>query len=785
MVNAVNSRNDPCPCGSGKKFKHCCESKQVARATLPSAELNQLGMLLNSQQFTVLEVRASGLLEHYPNEAGLWKFLAMSLQMQGKDGLTAFQKTADLLPNDAGVQMNLGNALQDAGQLDEAVQSYQRALAIKPTFAEAHNNLGATFATLGQLEESVASYRRAVQIKPDFAAAHNGLGGVLRDLGQLDEAVASYRRAIKVQPNYAEAHNNLGVTLRDLGQFDQAMMSYRQVLKIQPDYAAVHSNLGVVLRDLGRLEDAISSFHQALAIQPDDAQTLNNLGLALYDLDKFGEATASYKRALSINPDYTEALNNWGLMLYATNQHYDAIANYRKALTIDHNFAEAHNNLGIALSSLGEHHQARISYRRALDIKPHYFEAHSNLLMAATYTLQSPADYLDEALRFGKNVAGKTPSRYAAWQCNPQPPKLRVGVVSADLHSHPVGYFLESLLAQLDSARIELIAYTNNPINDDLTARIKPYFSAWKSVFALNDQAAAQLIHEDGIHVLLDLSGHTAHNRLPLFAWKPAPVQVTWLGYFASTGVAGMDYLLADATGVPESQRANFSEQIWYLPDTRLCFTPPDTDLPVAALPGLTNGFVTFGCLQNLAKINDDVLITWGRILAALPHARLRLASKQLNDPTVVAQLQQRLQQYGISPARVSMHGPVSRAAYLAAYAEVDVLLDTFPFPGGTTTCEALWMGVPTLTLAGETLLARQGASLLTAAGLQDWIAASEEAYVAKAVHFAGDLPKLATLRANLREQVRISPLFDAPRFAKHFEEALWGMWQAHDRLLK
>jgi predicted O-linked N-acetylglucosamine transferase (SPINDLY family) len=240
-----------------------------------------------------------------------------------------------------------------------------------------------------------------------------------------------------------------------------------------------------------------------------------------------------------------------------------------------------------------------------------------------------------------------------------------------------------------------------------------------------------------------------------------------------------MDYLLADETGVPEHHRAHFSETVWYLPDTRLCFTPPHTDLPVSPLPGLGSGSITLGCYQNLSKINEAVLAVWGRIFAALPRARLRLACKQLGDATVAAQLRQRLRQYGIAETRVALYGSVDRETYLASHAEVDLLLDTFPYPGGTTTCEALWMGVPTLTLAGETLLSRQGASLLTAASLPDWIARDEDDYVAKAIAFTGDLPKLAALRAGLREQVRVSPLFDAPRFAKNFEAALWGMWQA------
>jgi predicted O-linked N-acetylglucosamine transferase (SPINDLY family) len=326
-------------------------------------------------------------------------------------------------------------------------------------------------------------------------------------------------------------------------------------------------------------------------------------------------------------------------------------------------------------------------------------------------------------------------------------------------------------------SRIELIAYKTSHLEDEVSARLRPYFAEWKSLVGKSDEVAAQLIHADGVQVLLDLSGHTAHSRVPVFAWKPAPVQASWLGYFATTGLAEMDYLLADAVGVPENQRDQFTETLWYLPDTRLCFTPPNVEIEVAALPALSNGAITFGCFQNLAKVNDEVLAAWGEIFAALPKATLRMQCKQLGERAQADQLLARLQRYGIAPERVNIHGAVTRDAYLAAHAEVDMILDTFPYPGGTTTCEALWMGVPTLTLAGDRLLSRQGASLLTAAGLPEWVADNKEHYISKAIKLAGDLPELAQLRTGLRQQVLASPVFDAERFARNLEQALWGMW--------
>ena len=444
--------------------------------------------------------------------------------------------------------------------------------------------------------------------------------------------------------------------------------------------------------------------------------------------------------------------------------------------------AEAHNNLGTALLTLGQFDAALASFRRALQLKTDYAKAYSNLLFVLNYTtLHASTSCLEQACEYGRMVAKQVVTRFSRWPCAAAPEHLRIGLLSGDLRNHPVGYALENLLAQLDRTRVELIAYPTSAKVDELTTRIQSHFAAWKPIYGKSDADAAAMIHADGIHILFDLSGHTAHNRLSVFAWKPAPVQVSWLGYFATTGVAEMDYLLTSEVAVPQTQQAHFTETLWYLPDIWLCFTPPALALPITSLPALQNGYLTFACFQRMDKISEATLNMWQRILTALPQARLRLASKQLGDAVVAAQFNLRLQQRGIDPARVALSGAAdSRQDYLARYAEVDVMLDTFPYPGVTTTCEALWMGVPTLTLAGDTLLSRQGAGVLVPAGLEDWIATSETEYVEKAMRLADDLLKLAALRAGLRAQVLASPVFDAPRFARHFEAAVWGMWRQH-----
>jgi protein O-GlcNAc transferase len=605
---------DPCSCGSGKVFKQCCggatEVHSPSSPTPSPAELNQLRSLFNARRFVELENHAQALLGQYRTSGLVWELFGLSLQMQGKDSLQAFQKTAELMPGDAG--------------------------------------------------------------------AHYNLGSVLKYRGQLDNAVDSYRRALKIKPDYIEAHSNLGNVLRDLGQLVDAVESYRCAITIKPDYAEVHCNLGNTLKDLGQLEGAV------------------------------------------------------------------------------------------------------VSLRRALELKPDFTDAHSILLLTLNYTTNhASADCLAEAHQYGRMVAKKAISQFSAWQCLAKPERLRVGMVSGDLWSHPVGFFLESLLAQFDYTRIELIAYPTHHREDELTARIRPYFSAWKPLIGKNDETAARLIHADGVHILFDLSGHTGHNRLPMFAWKPAPVQVTWLGLPATTGVAEMDYVLGDPHAIPAECESHFSETVWRMPESCLCLTVP-TSPSVSLLPALEAGYVTFGSFNNLAKMNDAVVAVWARVLKSVPNSRLLLKTKQLNDPVVCEQTRQRFASCGIAADRLLLNGMLaSRDDHLAMYNKVDIALDTFPYPGVTTSVEALWMGVPVLSLRGDRFLSLTAASIAHNAGLPGWVATSVEDYIGKAVTSAGDLPKLAVLREGLRKQVCTSPLFDAKRFAQNFEEALCGMWQA------
>lgn len=754
------SRNAPCLCGSGKKFKQCCyvqaEAQPVTEhsAAMPIPEALQVAMEHHrAGRLPSAKAIYQQILQIEPNHPDALHLLGAVAHQEGKEEI-AFElisKALKLHPTSP-MHYNLGLTLQSQGKLEEAIASYRQALVLKPDYAEVLYSLGLAFQAQGKPLEAIESYRQAIVVRPDYAVAHNNLGLALQAQGKLDEAVVSYRQAVMCKPDYAVAYNNLGTALKEQGKLDLAVENYRHALNLRPDYADAHSNLGNALQGLGQAEAAAESYCKSLSFKPDHVEALNNLGALFKEQGKLDAAVGCYQKALMLNP----------------------------------HFAAAHGNLANAFLAQGRLDAAVESYRAALTLKPNYVEAHSNLLFALSFNPKcAPAQLRAEADCYGRKVLAKA-KPYTNWSClsnetaDTDGGPLRVGLVSGDLKKHPVGFFLEGILANLNPARIKLVAYSTKPHEDALTVRIKPFFAAWNSIVGLSDEAAARMIHDDGIHILIDLAGHTAHNRLPLFAWKSAPLQVSWLGYFATTGVPGMDYLLADQMSVPESDHEFFTEKIWYLPGTRLCFTPPPINdkLVPCALPALRNGYITFGCFQSLAKLTDAVFAVWGQIFQALPQARLRVQNKQLNHPAAREQLLKRLINAGIVEERLIIEGPVLHADYLAAHADVDIILDTFPYPGGTTTCEALWMGVPTLTLVGETMLSRQGASLLTAAGLEDWIARDVDDYVARAVAHATDPGRLSKLRAGLRQQVLASPLFDTCRFALNLEHALHSMWR-------
>ncbi|MDP2139487.1 MAG: tetratricopeptide repeat protein [Gammaproteobacteria bacterium] len=632
-----------------------------------------------------------------------------------------------------------------------------------------------------RFEEAEQLARALMQQYPREPFFPNALGNIQKQLQDIDGAAESYDAALQIDPDFQAAWVNAGHIAIVRLQYARALECFEKARELQPDSPDAWFGQARAQQLCGDTAAAERDYRKALELKPDLELAWNNLGCLYQDTLQLQESEDCLRRALALKPDHPEALLNLAVTLGRRGNYLGAELSCREALALNPDNYSNHNNLGKILADCGRLEEALSCYLTAMQLAPDKLSVHSNMLFTLHYLSDgNPEELYQEARHFGAAAARQADHVYDSWPAAVNGPRLRVGFVSGDLINHPVGYFLESVVRHLDPERIELLAFPTRSRTDELTERLRPYFSAWHPLTALEDAEAATLIRDCGVHILVDLSGHTGHNRLPLFARKPAPVQVSWLGYFASTGLDAMDYVLTDPTGVPPGKQRYFCERIEYLPKTRLCFTPPDVDLVPNALPALSNGRLTFACFQKLSKITDAVIALWAAVMTALPHSRLLLQTQALNDRTVADALGARLQKAGIARDRFRLLGVVGRNTYLQQYHAIDFLLDTFPYPGGTTTSEALWMGVPTLTLAGDSMLARQGASLLEAAGLSDWIAWSPEAYVKKAIDFGTNLPALAGLRSRLRNQLLESPLCDAPHFARDLEKAFFRMWERH-----
>jgi predicted O-linked N-acetylglucosamine transferase (SPINDLY family) len=699
-------------------------------------------------------------------------------QERFKEADECFERAIISNPRLAEAHINRGIALKELGRLKEAEKSYRKALTLKPDLALVHFNLGNVLLEMGCPDPAAACYQRALELAPGYTEARLNLGAVFRDLGRFEESAACYQQALADIPKNAEVLVNYGAVLRDQGKAAEAETCYRQALELAPDAALTHFNLGNALRDQGRLTEAVVNFQRALELSPDSPAMYNNLGNTLRDLGKRDEALEVFRTALQRDPENVEAMVNLGNGLKEAGRLEEAISTYERALLQRPELPEAHYNLGTAFQDQCRMTEAVACFRRTLELKPDHTVAHSNLLMNLQYDIDlSPEELLRESCDWERRqLAGIAPLPPPETPRNPER-KLRIGYVSGDLRRHPVGYFLDGVLACHDRKHFEIFCYANQSFGDDLSDRLRQNSDHWQEIFGWSDTAVTELIRKDAIDILIDLSGHTARNRLQVFGRKPAPVQATWAGYVGTTGLSAMDYLISDVRETPEGTDHWYREAVLRLPDCYVCYAPPEYAPPVGPLPARKNGFITFGCFNNLAKINRLVMDLWIRLLQGIPDARLVLATKALGDSTVSARYRQIFADGGVAE-RVDLSGMVPHQKLLARYGEIDLALDPFPYSGGLTTLEGLWMGVPALTLGGDRFASRHTLSHLTAAGLPEFIVADQSAYLAKAVSLAHDLSHLESIRLGLRERMMSSPLCDAVRFTRNLEEAYRTMWR-------
>jgi protein O-GlcNAc transferase len=666
-------------------------------------------------------------------------------------------------------------------------------LAHQPKHAAALSLLGSLTYQTGRLQESEGVLRQAIEAKPDEASHYFNLGAVLLAQGRLEEAVAASREALRLGQNGPGLFCNLGLALLHLGRLDEAIECFDQAVAVWPDSADLRFHLGNALLGKGRLQQAAESFHLALAIKPNCPDALTNLGTVLERMGHLDEAVKFFRQAISVMPRHAAALNNLGKALRELGKLDEALDCFQAALASKPDYP-ALVNLGNVYRDHGRLDEAIVAFRQALAIMPDSSLVRSALLYALPFQPDCDAAtiYAEHCLW---NQRHALPLRAAIQphrnDRNPERP-LRIGYVSPYFCAHPVGRLLLPLLENHDRRDFETYCYSGVQHADEFANRLRACSACWRATSGLSDAQTADLIRQDGVDILVDLALHMAGTRLLVFARKPSPVQVTYLGYCGTTGLDAIDYRITDPyLDPPESiplpgatmdgrgevrRQTYYSERSMYLPHTYWCYQAPAGAPEPGPPSAVAAGHVTFGCLNNFCKVSRPAMSAWCRLLRDVPDSRLLLHSLEGSHRQRVHDF---LAGEGIDPRRLGFVGSQPMRTYLDTYRGIDIALDPFPYNGGTTTCDALWMGVPVVSLAGRTAVGRAGLSLLSNVGLPELVAHTEEEYVETAADLASDLPRLAELRSTLRQRMLASPLMDAPAFARDMEAAYRQMWRA------
>ncbi|MCC6301813.1 MAG: tetratricopeptide repeat protein [Gammaproteobacteria bacterium] len=715
-----------------------------------------------------------------PRHAEAWFNLGNVQLSRGRpeEAVRCFRQVLILRPDLAAAHQNLGLALFRLGRLAEAADCYRRLLATAPGSADAHLGLGVVRGAEGNFAEAAACFERAVALNPDHPLAQYHLGLAYFNLDRMRESLAAFERAVTLRPEYLEAWINRANVLIRLGRPDEAAAACRQALDRRPDSAEAHLTLALAQLGQGRLEEAAAACRRAIALRPEYAEAHSNLGHVCLELRRLDEAAASCARAVALRPDMAGAHYNLGLAYFGLGRLDEAEEAYRRALACRPEYPEALVNLGLARVQLGRGREALADLERALALAPDSAGAHSARLLTSCYLASDTPSGSRAAQRFfaERCESPLAPRRHP--HGNPRDParRLKIAYVSPDLRRHSIAYFMLPVLAHHDRGQVEVHVYYTHRGRDDVTDLMQPHADHWVACAGWTDEELAARIRADGIDVLIDLSGHTEGNRLAVFARKPAPVQVTYLGYPGSTGLESMDYRLCTEETDPPGAEAWHSEQLHRLPRGLWCYRPLlDPGEAGDIHPGADEGIV-FGSMNAFAKISPEILRPWCAILRALPSSRLVMTS--VPEGEARARLRERFAAEGIAPERLELHGKLPYAEYRELLRRVDIALDPYPYNGTTTTCDTLWRGIPVVSLRGETSASRSGYALLKAVGLEDLAAEDEEGYVRVAVALARDGARRAALRSNLRARMEASALRDEAGFTRALEAAYRALWR-------
>lgn len=672
----------------------------------------------------------------------------------------------------------LGTIAYRQRRWQEAVDLFRRASWLDPDNAEILSNLGSAFQAQGKFDHALQAHQQAYHLAPDSVQVLNNLGIALSALGRPQEAISILRQAYQQAPNDAEVLCNLGAALRAQRLYDDALQMLRQAIELQPDLAVAHYNLGNTLHERGKLAEAIDSFQRVIFLAPDFPQAHVNMAIALLSMQRAADAALHCREALRLRPNDPEAYLILGNASYDQHDLDEAVKNYTKSLELNPRVTAPRYNLGLAYQSQGRLTEARNCFEDVLRRKPEDHIAHSTYLSTLIYdpNVEGP-QLLAEHTRWAERHANAL-LQLPSFTNVPDPERrLRVGYVSPDFRNHAVAFFLEPILASHDPTSVESYCYADVVVPDSVTERFRTLAHHWHNTSGMSDEELAGLVRRDQIDILVDLAGHTAKHRLFVFARKPAPIQVNYLGYPATTGLPTVDYRIVDHVTAPPGEPDEGCEELVQLEHSFCCYAPPHTPYQVAQVSAEENQ-ITFGGLHKLEKLNPAVIELWSSILRNVPTSRLLLCRNTLHGNTA-ERIIARFVGCGIDPSRLIVeHTEALNMRHLAVYHRIDVAFDTFPWNGHTTACEALWMGVPVVALRGQRHSARMVASVLSAAGLPELIADDLEAYRRIAVDLAKDIDRRVQLRRELRARLLESPLCNRVAFTRCLEDSFRTMWR-------
>lgn len=681
-------------------------------------------------------------------------------------------------PTSSPLHNALGTVHVLQGNNDAALQAFDAAVQSDRSNIDAVLNLAEGCAFVGRYAEAVTMFRHALTLRPDDGTIYNRLGQAQHGTGATADAEVSLRRAVELGTDLAEAHYNLGVLLNARVENTEALIHAEKAIELVPTFNHAHNLRGVILADLGRFQDAIAAHEEAVRLAPDIGEPHNNLGRIYHMLGQPMKSIEHCQEAIRIKPKSDAAYVNLGSALELMAKWNAAILSYRHALILNPNNPGAWNNMASCLRELGRMDEAHAAYRKAFELSP-IAMVESNLIYVLDQDARTTVEE-SQASRRAWYQRHRLPNPHTTWANDRGPDRqLRVGYVSADFRRHSAAYTFSPVLWGHDRDRYEVWCYSSTTVRDDMMQEFISRADQWRDVQGITDERLAEMVREDQIDILVDLSGNTAGNRLKAFTLHPAPVQVSaWAG--PGTGIPEMDYLLSDPIIIPQDQRHLFAETVYDLP-CAFTYRPQRGIEDVSPLPALTNGYITFGCFNRLSKIGDACFALWGRLLRELPDARLLLKDKALTDPKHAETTWTRFEREGIDSDRVKFLGLTSHLEHVGSCRLIDIALDPFPQNGGVTTLEMLWMGVPIVTKLGAVPPARVAGSILSALGLRDLVAEDDDGYIRAAKRLASgrwdDL--LRPMREELRGRLRFSPIANTNMLVDEVETAYRTMWKA------